>query len=141
MGLSGSGKSTKARQLSAETGAVIVSSDEIRATRFGDENTQSFNSEVFELYNHEIKAALMNGYDVIADATNISYNNRRGLIKYVENTHCKLIAVVSFASLEDCIDRNSKRERRVPDYTILKQYNNFQFPSNSEGYDEIRYTV
>lgn len=46
-GISGSGKSTKAKELAREYNAMIVSTDEIRKIKFNEVNNQEHNGEVF----------------------------------------------------------------------------------------------
>lgn len=47
-GISGSGKSTKTKELAKEYNAMIVSTDEIRKIKFNDVNNQKHNREVFK---------------------------------------------------------------------------------------------
>lgn len=83
IGLSGSGKSTLAEnQLIYKTTELnrkvaYLSSDEIRKELFGDENDQSHNVKVFEEMFKRTRRALIEGEDVIYDATNLSSKRRR----------------------------------------------------------------
>ena len=76
VGLPGSGKSTYAKELSKETGALIFSSDAIREEIGADGGDTSKHSEVFQILHRRLKGGLLRGNDVIYDATNISYKNR-----------------------------------------------------------------
>ena len=139
IGISGSGKSTLAKKLAFEKKAEIVSSDKIREELYGDENIQGDPNEVFNLVHERIFTYLRVGYNVIYDATNISFKNRRKFFKFLESKYidAKHIAVVMTTPLSFCIRNNSSRERVVPEHVILRQYRNFNIPFFEEGFDEI----
>lgn len=69
-GLPGSGKSTKARELAAQSGAVIVSRDTIRKQTFG-RYTNVDEEAVTRLEDAQVKALLDAGKDVIIDNMNL----------------------------------------------------------------------
>lgn len=89
-GLSGSGKSTRARQmaraLGPTPGAVLLRSDQLRKARFGQPETERLPPEAYrtevsravyaELY-EKAAAALAEGFHVIADATFLHPDSRR----------------------------------------------------------------
>ena len=136
IGLSASGKSTKAKELSIEYDATIVSSDAIRG-EFGEVIDQSHNDEVFKLFHHRIKSGLMNGYNVIADATNISMKSRKSLINYISNVDCHIVGILMTKPVDLCIEHNIYREYPVPHHVIQKQMMNYQIPFYEEGFDNI----
>lgn len=93
VGIPASGKSTKAAEL-VEKGAMLISSDKMRQKLLGDENTHFTdtwlqemgydgpqeirakevfaNSKVFDLVYRQSSERLMEGIDVIVDATSCS---------------------------------------------------------------------
>ena len=139
IGISGSGKSTLANKISSEKRAMIVSSDKIRAELYGDENIQGDPNHVFKLVHDRIVAYLSTGIDVVYDATNISFKNRKKFFKFLESKYINAnnIAVVMTTPLNICLKNNSSRERVVPEDVILRQYRNFNIPFFEEGFDEI----
>lgn len=138
VGLSASGKSTIARNISSENNCLIVSSDDIR-----DEICecgvidQTKNEEVFKIFNKRIKDELLSGRDVIADATNINLKSRRSILNNVKNIDCQKIAYIVSKSVEKCIDDNIYKDYPVPHHVIQKQMMNFQIPFLEEGFDKI----
>lgn len=83
-GLSGSGKSTIAKQLAQEhENTVIVSSDSVREELTGDYENQDHNEEVFQIFHKKIRENLENNKNVIADATNITMKSRRAILQNI----------------------------------------------------------
>lgn len=137
-GLIASGKSTKAQELAREYGATVFSSDALREEIFNDVNDQEHNRELFtELY-RRIKECLRNGKSAIMDATNISYKKRMDFLRQLQNIPCEKICVLMATPYEECLKRNSERERKVPEYAIKRMYMNFNIPYWYEGWDDIQ---
>ena len=136
IGLSASGKSTKAKELAIKHNSIIVSSDAIRG-EFGDVIDQSNNNEVFKIFHQRIKDNLLKGISVIADATNISMKSRRQIFETVKNIDCEIIGYVLTKRVDDCITDNIYREYPVPHHVIQKQMMNYQIPFYEEGFDNI----
>ena len=136
IGLSASGKSTKAKELSEKYNTIVISSDSIRG-ELGDVIDQSHNDEVFKIFHQRIKSELIGGKNVIADATNISIKSRRNIISYVENIDCRIVGLLMTKPSDLCIEHNIYREYPVPHHVIQKQMMNFQIPFYEEGFDNI----
>lgn len=135
IGLPGSGKSTEARKIAEKENAVIVSSDSIRKELYGNEEIQTDPAKVFRLVEVRIKEALKNGRNAIMDATNISGKRRKAWLEGLKD--CKKIAVLMATPIEECIARNSHRERVVPEDVIRNMHANFNIPFYFEGWDDI----
>lgn len=134
IGLPASGKSTIAKELSKNEGAVIVSTDKIREELSGDENNQDKNKSVFVLIEERIAKELKHK-DVIYDATNIDYKRRRTFLKKFNNV--EKIAMLVITPFEDCLKRNEQRERKVPEHVIREMYYNLYIPQKYEGFDKV----
>lgn len=136
-GLPGSGKSTYAKSIE---NAIVISTDEIRKEINGDENNQDNATLVFDIAFNRIRSFLENKKfeNVVFDATNINYKKRMDIInrfkKYADKIECHFI----WATYEECLERNSKRERVVPEEVIKRMYFNFYVPQYFEGYDDIK---
>ena len=138
VGLSGSGKSYKAKELSKEYDAEIFSSDELRIEMFGDVNHQEDNGKLFVELHKRIKDCLKSGKSAIMDATNISYKKRMAFLAELANIPCEKICVLMATPYEECVKRNAMRERNVPEHAIERMYLNFQCPHYFEGWDDIQ---
>ena len=135
VGIPGAGKSTYVEKYKSE-GYVIHASDKLRA-EMGDETDQSHNTEVFEILNNRIKDDLLNGKNVVCDATNLRRRNRIHLINMIRRTNCYKKCIVVATPFEECICNNASRERKVPEDVMFRMYTNFQMPCKEEGWDEV----
>ena len=140
VGISGSGKSTKAEELATLYKATIYSSDKLREELYGDVNDQTHNEELFLELHKRMVNDLKKGKSVIYDATNLSLKNRKKFETYMEQKECypsHIYAYVMSTPLEQCVERNKNRERTVPEYVLEKQVKSFEIPFYDEGFDEI----
>ena len=139
VGLPASGKSTYAEKLDDKR-YRIHSSDSIRE-EFGFENTKQDNIKCFDILHKRIKTDIENGESVIYDATNLSSKRRRSFLNSINQkikVELKKIVVVMNTTLDDCFERNRKRDKSVPDEVIVRMVKNFQFPLKNEGWDVIK---
>jgi len=136
IGLSGSGKSTIAENIN---NTIVLSSDKIRKELFDDINYQGDNEKVFKILHNRIKENLLNGNDIIYDATNLSYKRRRHFLKHhLRDVEYFSIAYVVATTPSKCIKNDSRRQRTVGKEIILRQLKGFQFPLYQEGFDDIK---
>lgn len=147
VGLPGCGKSTFAKLITVEgidddgnpisKHPKIHSSDALRAELYGSEDSQEHNSELFDELHRRIKEDLRNGNDVIYDATNIEKKRRIAFLKSLNNIPCYKSCVCMIVPFNLCLERNAKRERRVPSHAVRKMYLNWCPPDYSEGFDSV----
>ncbi len=135
-GIPGSGKSTFAKSVQAHY--TILSSDEIRS-ELGDVNDQSNNKKVFDVLHERIREELLKGNSVIVDATNVKRKYRKAILDAVSDIECFKLADVLLVDYQTCLERNAKRDRKVPEEVIQDMWLGFQFPSKEEGFDDIWY--
>lgn len=108
-GLPAAGKTTRAAELSTQTGAVIVSRDDLK-TR--------------PRYFHEIDKQLAEGNTVVADATNFTTGE---VLEVIAAQHkAKLVVEFLDTPVEVCIERDYKRtDERVGAAAIRKMHKDF----------------
>ena len=138
IGLPASGKSTLAEQISKSEDAEIVSSDNIRKELYGNENIQGDSNEVFKTVENRIINGLKNNKNMIYDATNINYKRRMAFLQKIRKLKIEKIAIMVATPYEQCLIRNSQRERQVPEEVIKRMYFNFYVPQYFEGFDDIQ---
>lgn len=137
VGLSASGKSTKANKLKKK-GYIIHSSDELRSELYGDVDNQDNNVELFEELHKRIKYDLLNGNHVVYDATNLSSKRRRTFLDSLKKIECSKECIVFATPFNDCVKRDKKRERRVGSSAIDRMYKSFNMPNKMEGFDYVQ---
>lgn len=142
VGLPGSGKSTLADTLVVEnerwhTKPHVHSSDALRLELYGDENSQEHNVDLFTELHKRIKNDLINGINVIYDATNISKKRRAAFLAELKNIPCHKCCICVMTPYDMCLQFNDTRERKVPNEVIRRMYMNWNPPDYSEGFNEI----
>lgn len=136
-GLVASGKSTRAKEFAKEYNATVFSSDALRKEMYNDVNDQEHNQELFTELHKRIKECLRSGKSAIMDATNLSYKKRMSFLQELKNIPCEKICILMATTYEECLKRNARRERKVPEYVIEKMYRQFDPPYWYEGWDDI----
>lgn len=159
VGIPGSGKSSAAENI-LENGAVLISSDRLREEFFGDEGLQYTeewlreqgydgkddvhakerfaNTKIFESVFKRCSESLARGEDVILDSTACRKKMRSKILSNIRNAD-RTVCIVMAVPFEVCVERNQKRERTVPAYTMKGIAGSFEFPTEDEGFDEIIY--
>lgn len=136
-GLPGSGKSTKAVEISAQNNAFMVSSDALREELLGDVNDQTGNNRVFEEAFKRIDDHLADGDNVIFDATNVNEKKRRAIVGTFKPSCSNINLVYMNTGYNECIFRDAKRDRKVGPSVIQNMYKRLNFPSMYEGWSNI----
>ena len=139
VGIPAVGKDTWAREyIKKHPYTVIHSSDDIREELYGDASRQGSPIKVFEQMRSRTLRDLRTGKDVIYNATNIKYKDRKSILsqlKKIDNLTC--YCKIFVAPVEVCKERNAKRERVVPDFVYDRMLKSFQIPFYEEGFASI----
>lgn len=139
VGLPAVGKDTWAREyIKKHPYIVIHSSDDIREELYGDASHQGSPIKVFELMRSRTLRDLRAGKDVIYNATNIKYKDRKSILsqlKKIDNLTC--YCKIFVAPVEVCKERNAKRDRVVPDFVYDRMLKSFQVSFYEEGFASI----
>lgn len=139
VGIPASGKDTWAREyIKNHPNTVIHSSDDIREELYGDASCQESPAKVFELMRSRTLRDLHAGKDVIYNATNLTYKNRKSILSQLKKiNHLLCYCKIFVAPVEVCKERNAKRDRVVPDFVYDRMLQSFQVPFYGEGFDNI----
>ena len=146
-GLPASGKSTFVQQFIKNNDIRYVSRDEIRFSMIKkDEEYFSHEKEVFRKFAGTVAQTLIDGFDVIADATHLNRISRDKLIRAIDQytTEYTITYIVLETSLETCMKRNALREgrARVPDSVMKSMAENWEDITISEkSYDRYDGTL
>lgn len=108
---------------------LVLSSDKMRGVISGDENNQECSREAFRTIELTTNYLLQDGYDVLVDATFKTEKARKPFVNIARRTNSKIICIWVNTPLNICLERNSKRDRKVPDHVIKAYFDNFQEPT------------
>lgn len=137
-GIQGSGKSTFANVLEEESGAIRLSSDEIRLELFGSESSQSNNRKVFKLLYDRARFHLNQGEDVIIDAMNITEKGRMSILnEELDGIDCTTVILFMDTPLKQCILNDKNRERTLGPMILTNTFKRLQSPKNEEGWHYV----
>lgn len=139
-GPSGAGKSTWARKFiedHVEDDIRYVSRDEIRFSIIQNgEDYFSHETEVFRKFVGTIGETLIDGFDVIADATHLNRFSRRKVTQALDmrKIDYQIVYVAFNVTVDTCIERNANREglANVPEQVIRNMCKDFRVPSLDE---------
>lgn len=132
-GLPASGKSTKAQELiSGDT--FRVNRDLLRTMLHFDNWTGKNEKVVIDAQLHLAVTLLLNGKSVVVDDTNLNPKNEMRWAAVAQ--HCgaefEVIDMMEGLTVADCLLRNAKREKKVPDHVIRNmalESKYFEFPA------------
>lgn len=134
IGLPGSGKTTWYKR----RGVTPLSSDMLRNILFDDITDQRYSGLVFSTLRSLLRARLIAKMPWnYVDATNLSAHERRQWIKMAKSFGYEAQAVFFDVPLSVCMERNSRRDRRVADDVMEKLSERLRPPSFREGFSKI----
>lgn len=134
IGLPGSGKTTWYKR----RGVTPLSSDLLRSLLFDDITEQRYQGLVFSTLRSLLRARLIAKMPWnYVDATNLSPHERKQWIKMAKSFGYEVQAVFFDVPLAVCMERNSKRERRVTDDVMQKMAERLKPPTFKEGFEKI----
>jgi len=120
MGVSGSGKSTFARQFFKPT--EVLSSDYFRALISDDENNQQVSAQAFDTLYYVANKRLELGLMTVIDATNVQKEARASVLRLAKEQNCHAVAIVLDIPEKICRERNGKRpDRSIGGHVITRQ--------------------
>ena len=135
-GIPASGKSTFCSYLQAN-GMLVVSSDAIRKELFGDESIQKAPNKVFKIAYDHMQENGSKKFDCAFDATNLTTALRKKVISAMRPYYDFILCYYFQPNLAECLERNSKRDRKVPDKVIESMVQKFEIPTTEEGFDYV----
>ncbi len=124
IGIPCSGKSTFAIELiKKDSSWVRINRDDIRMSLFGKEFDLSIEGLVSQIQTNLIQLSLKNNRNVVVDNCHVKLSYRNELKKIAESVGDVLYEEKVFnTDLDVCLERNLKRDRKVPEDIILKYY-------------------
>ena len=134
IGLPGSGKSSWFKRHKI----TPLSSDLLRVLLFDDPTEQRFQDLIFSNLRSMLKARLIARRPTnYVDATNLSPHERNGWIKLAKDYGYEVQAVFFDVPVEVCLERNQRRERKVPEDAMRRMASKLKPPAFDEGFSKI----
>jgi len=123
IGIPGSGKTTALKAYAAERGYTYISPDDFREIISGDARIQSDMRRVWEAAYDAMEKALTRGESVVFDATQYKPEDRLDFTHKARTYGAEEIVGVYFdVPLEIAMERNSGRERTVPEHALIRMH-------------------
>lgn len=148
IGISGSGKSTFAKQFCAENSNWLrVNRDGLRKSmlavslneywRAENNFIQRTESLVNEIHNTAIKTALRKDWNVLIDNTHIKLAYINQIIKLVSDFKVEIRFKLIDTPLEECIERDKNRSDQVGETVIREQFEKLQILRKSFNIEQV----
>jgi len=139
-GLPGSGKTTfydKVLAARYNYHLIRLSMDDLRRQITGQDFFPAAESIVHSWLDLTGQYLLEHGYSFLIDTTSLSKNIRLKWVQLAKKYGYVLKCFWLSTPPADCLERNKKRARFVPQDVILKMASTLQIPSFDEGYDDL----
>lgn len=132
-GLPRSGKSTKCREEWQPMGYVVVNPDKMRIAYHGKAFYPEKEREVWTMAEVFVKMLMLQGNNIVLDATNISVKGRAKWIDIAKQNKYKAFIHWVQTDKEECLRRNHG-EGAVPPEVIERMSTKFEAPTQAEGH-------
>ena len=141
VGLPGSGKSTFAKNLfgfNYSTDSVVESIANLQG--------KTYNQVFFDWIkvaqnqmNENLEVAIQHKDDVIWDQTNLTAKSRKSKLSKIPKDYRKVafVFITDQAVLEKVNQQRKEFGRDIPEKVLLDMQKNFEYPTKTEGFDEI----
>lgn len=133
-----SGKTTYAQSYCrANPNTIHINADKMRLIVAGDESNMKLDGVVWATLERMAEYLLISGYSLVIDNLNKNKKARKQWIKLAKQYLCSIECHKMLTPYGVCIERNSRRERKVPHFVYEKFATDFEEPALEEGFDKI----
>lgn len=130
-GLPASGKSTWAKQFCIDNPTFVrINKDDIRELLGSPKFSREFESSVLSIQRKMGEAILESGKSLIIDDTNFSQKHWEYWMGVANRLHLYIAQRYFDTPIEECIERDSKREKSVGKEVIMGMYKTYIEPYN-----------
>ena len=132
------GKTTFSKNYCRETpGIVRISADEIRDVLYGSQDIYGNSERIYRALLHRMKSALLDGFDVIYDATNLRLDYRMDYLNDLRDIPCRKEIWCLYVDEDVARQRHQTRGRNIP-WDNLKAYFDIQNSQTGSINDSIQ---
>jgi predicted kinase len=137
-GLPASGKSTWAKDfVDRNPGWMRINKDDMRAMLHNSKWSKDNERQVLLLRDASIEMALTSGYSVVVDDTNFASSHITAIQTIADFAEADFEVKDFDVPLAECLERNSQRMPRVPDYVIHDMYNKYVLPNKPKVFNNV----
>ena len=132
-GVSGSGKTTFARDFALKNNLSYLTIDNLYLAIICDENTHEHEFDVWMMFYRAIEIASRDGADIIIDTNSPTISNRDEIYNWCGHMFSENYMIYIYAPIELCLKNNTSRRRIIPQNELIKMYNDYESPNPDEA--------
>lgn len=132
-GVSGSGKTTFAKEFAHKNNLRCLNIDNFYYATFGDENVHKHEFDVWMMFYRAIEIASRDNVDIIIDTNAPTISNRDEIYNWFGHMFTENYMIYIYAPIELCLKNNSSRKRIIPQNELIKMYNDYERPQLDEA--------
>lgn len=131
-GVSGSGKTTFAKDFARKNNLRYLNIDNFYFATFGDESTHKHEFDVWMMFYRAIEIASRDGADIIIDTNSPTISNRDEIYNWFGHMFSENYMIYIDAPGDLCFRNNSNRGRVIPNDEMMKMIRNYEYPDRIE---------
>lgn len=131
-GISGSGKTTFAKEFARKNNLRYLNIDNFYRATFGDENTHEHEFDVWMMFYRAIEIASRDDVDIIIDTNAPTISNRDEIYNWFGRMFAENYIIFIDAPADLCFRNNSNRERVIPEDEMIRMIGKYERPHKEE---------
>lgn len=131
-GVSGSGKTTFAKEFARKNNLRYLNIDNFYLATFGDENTHEHEFDVWMMFYRAIEIASRDDVDIIIDTNAPTISNRDEIYNWFGRMFAENYIIFIDAPADLCFRNNSNRERVIPEDEMIRMIGKYERPHKEE---------
>ena len=132
-GVSGSGKTTFAKEFARKNNLRCLNIDNFYYATFGDENIHKHEFDVWMMFYRAIEIASRDNTDIIIDTNSPTISNRDEIYNWFGHMFSENYMIYIYAPIQLCLKNNTSRRRIIPKNELIKMYNDYEVPHPDEA--------
>lgn len=131
-GVSGSGKTTFAKEFAHKNNLRYLNIDNFYLATFGNENTHEHEFDVWMMFYRAIEIASRDNVDIIIDTNAPTISNRDEIYNWFGQMFAENYIIFIDAPADLCFRNNSNRERVIPEDEMIRMIGKYERPHKEE---------
>lgn len=131
-GVSGSGKTTFAKEFAHKNNLRYLNIDNFYLATFGNENTHEHEFDVWMMFYRAIEIASRDNVDIIIDTNAPTISNRDEIYNWFGQMFAENYIIFIDAPGDLCVRNNSNRGRVIPEDEMVRMIGKYERPHKEE---------